>query len=119
MESYFGDLQLKDGYEKKIQEGFIIQNEYECIKDFHKALQQYQESNGTYDPAAILSDSNWLKIVLLGQESVSNLKKFITKPDEIIVLSGELPALTAGDFTWPKKPTWFRKLLLRINLPQF
>lgn len=109
MESYFGDLQLEDGYKEKINEKFLTRNEYNCIKDFHELLQQYRETN-IDDPDAILKDSNWLKIVAIGRESVLNLKKIIIDPDEIIAISSKLPRLTAGDFTWPKNPTIFDKI---------
>ncbi|WLS02219.1 hypothetical protein [Shinella oryzae] len=115
---YFDDLQLADGYQKKIQGGFITKDEYECVKDFHHALRAYKEPNGVYDPASILEDPKWQKIVAKGQEAISKLKALITNQNDLKALSGELPALTSGDFTWPKKPTWFRKLLLRLNPPQ-
>jgi hypothetical protein len=109
------DLDLADGYEKKIEDGFVTQDEYVCVRDFHQALHEYKEPNDEYDVAAILDDPKWQKIVTKGQEAISKLKMLITNPSELKALSEELPALTAGDFSWPKEPTWFHKLLLMFN----
>jgi hypothetical protein len=99
---YFDDLAWSDcDYEEKIQSGFVTQDEYHCVKDFHLALDQYAAPNGDYDHLAILGDPAWQKIVALGHQSIVALEKLITDPAERISLLRS-PALTTGDFTWRK-----------------
>jgi hypothetical protein len=100
--NYFDDLGWSaDGYEEKIRTGFVTKEEYDCVRDFHHALDSYIAPNGSYDPLAILNDPTWQKIVAIGHQSVTNLEDLITRPDEKSLFL-EQPALSPGDFTWPK-----------------
>ena len=90
-----------DGYKEKIRSGFVTQDEHDCIRDFHRALDDYKAPNGDYDALAILDDPVWQKIVTAGHRSIVKLEKLITEPEEKAALL-EKPALTFGDFTWPK-----------------
>ena len=100
--SYFDDTSLSDGgYEKMIRNGFVTHEEYNCIKNFHDALDKYKEPNGHYDPAAILDDPTWQKIVALGKQSIDKLAIILADPEEKKALLENLPTLTEKDFSWP------------------
>lgn len=120
MNHYFDDLDLVDGYEKKIQEGYVSHEEYNAIEKFHIALEKYKEPNGIYDPEAILNDPEWIKITEMGQSSLKNLETLVSDAEEKDMFSKTLyaPDLTVGDYIWPKKPTWFQKIFFRLFHPQ-
>jgi hypothetical protein len=95
-------FQMSDeGYQEKIRKGFVSQYEHDCVKDFHRALEDYTAPNGDYDPLAVLRDPTWQAIVEAGHRSIAELGKLITDPDEKKALL-ERPVLTPGDFTWPR-----------------
>lgn len=98
---YFDDCDLSAGYDDKIKDGLISLEEYECVKEFHNALDAYKEPKDCYDPDTILKDNEWLKIVLLGKVSLKKLSKIITAPEEKQVLQMKIYPLREGDFTWP------------------
>ena len=109
MNSYFDDLRLSDlGYDYYLKKGYIKEEEYNCIKEFHKLLDEYEAPVSDYDPVSIVKDPIWLNIRTLGQQSVENLKLLIDDPEEVKVFSSTLPPVSDGCFTWPNPPTKFR-----------
>lgn len=116
MERYFDDLFLSDdGYKEHISYGHLTQDEYNCIKDFHQALAAYVHQTEK-DPEDILNDLAWKQIVVSGQKSLVKLRKLINDPDEKEIFLVKRSPLQIGDFTWPKNPTLFRAILVRLNL---
>jgi hypothetical protein len=100
MASYFDDIVLLyGGYEKMIHDGFLSQEEYNCVKEFHNALDDYTEPNGQYDHEAILKDPTWQEIVTLGKQSNARLATLLVDPSEKNALA--VRALTEKDYTWP------------------
>jgi hypothetical protein len=98
---YFDDLGLSDNsYEEKIRSGLVTLDEHDCVKDFHRALDDYTAPNGDNDPSAVLGDPVWQRIVALGHQSIVKLERLIADPEEKNALL-EKPVLTSGDFTWP------------------
>jgi hypothetical protein len=102
---YFNDCQAEN-YASLIQEGFISQAEFDCIKDFHEALNGYRPTD-SYDHRAILDDPRWGEIVAKGRKSLRFLRALIIDPDEQKIFSSRpyARALSAGDFSWPLSPS--------------
>lgn len=84
-----------------IRDGFVTQEEYDCIKNFHTALETYKEPNDVYDHQAILHDPLWQNIVSLGKKSINKLAVVLTDTQEKNALLEKPSALTEKDFTWP------------------
>ena len=102
--SYFNDCGIDNGYDSLIRNGFVTQEEYFAIQNFHKALENYAEPNGCYDPQEILNDHKWQALVELGRRSALELQKIIDDPSEQKIFLEEAPQLTEGDFTWGRAP---------------
>ena len=87
---YFDDLALSDKYKNEINIGYISEEEYELIKDWHKMLNEYEAPNkNSYDNEAILSDENWLKIINLGKKTKESLM-FILNASEKQILQEQI-----------------------------
>jgi hypothetical protein len=102
---YFDDCRAKD-YVSLLEEGFISQAEFDCIRDFHEALDGYRPPN-QYDHHAILGDPRWHEIIAKGHISIRFLRTLITDPGEQEIFSSKpyARALSAGDFSWPMRPS--------------
>lgn len=75
--SYFDDNCIYLGYDFFIKNGFISKIEYDTIKEWHTALDNYKEPKGNDE--TILNDPKWIEIVEKGRVSKENLKKIISK----------------------------------------
>ena len=65
--SYFDDLGIDDNYEYSIEKGWLTNNEFEIIKDWHEALDNYDSpKNDNHNPVSILNDPKWLAILQIG-----------------------------------------------------
>ena len=105
MSMYFNDCLARE-YPSLLEEGFVSRAEFECIKDFHKALDGYLPPTNGYDHQAILDDPTWREITAKGRNSLQFLRALIFDPAEqaIFVDKPYAPALTAGDFSWASRP---------------
>jgi hypothetical protein len=104
MASYFDDLPFGESYRFFLENAVISQAEYDCIIDFHGALDQYKEPRGDhYDHESILEDGQWQQVVAKGAVAMKRLEALIVDEQEKEIFSKKLytPPLTAGDFTWP------------------
>lgn len=78
--SYFDDLDLSDGYEKHIINGYLSNIEYGVISNWHNMLSEYESpGNDDYNDKAILDDKKWTEIIKVGKKSIRNLKPNLTK----------------------------------------
>lgn len=114
---YFDDVLWDAGYQEMIDCGYFSQEEYRIVKEFHEALDTYQEPNNDhYDHEAILNDPKWQEIVSLGKTTMKKLEEIITDKDELDLFDNYIHPLTEGDFTWglssknKKERTWLQGL---------
>jgi hypothetical protein len=103
---YFGDCNLRD-YGRYLEANFVSQAEFDSVKDFHEALRSYEEPTHVYDHEAILNDPKWQEITAKGRDSLQRLRGLITDPAEQEIFSSKPYArpLSAGDFSWPLRPS--------------
>jgi len=103
---YFDDCQAKD-YASLLEKGFVSQAEFDCLKDFHEALDNYREPTNHYDHQAILDDPKWREITAKGRNSLQFFRTLIIDPTEQEIFSSKPYArtLSAGDFSWPLRPS--------------
>ena len=96
-ECYFD---LVCNYEKHIYNGYVSKEEYDVIKEFHFALERY-EPNPNFEDKDILTDSNWLKIVELGKNTLEKLALLLTDPEEkkLVLFLENYPICGIGPFT--------------------
>ncbi|MDQ0641308.1 hypothetical protein QF042_004873 [Pedobacter sp. W3I1] len=65
--SYFNDLGIDDNYKHPLDKGWLTDQEFGIIKEWHEALDKYDSSkNDDYGHIAILNDSNWFDILQIG-----------------------------------------------------
>ncbi|WP_224996950.1 hypothetical protein, partial [Cesiribacter sp. SM1] len=87
MHQYFDDLNLDDHYESQIKNGIISVDEFEAIKEFHFAFDQYLDSERMKNPdirdEEILNDEEWQAVVSKGLASWNRLKNIITDKSEL------------------------------------
>ena len=104
--TYFDDCRTKD-YASLLEEGFVSRAEFDCIKDFHEALDSYKSPTNDYDHQAILDDPRWREIAAKGRNSLQFLRTLIIDPAEQEIFSSKpyARALSAGDFSWPLRPS--------------
>src|SRR5215469_7585435 len=79
---YFNDCLATD-YASLLEEGFVSQAEFDCIKDFHEALNGYKSPTNNYDHQAILDDPKWREITAKGRHSLEFLRHLIIDPKEL------------------------------------
>jgi len=84
--SYFDDLGIDDHYKYQIDKGWLTNQEFEIIKDWHKALDKYDSPhNDDYDHSAILSDPKWLDILQNGLKMKSELASTLNETEKKIL----------------------------------
>lgn len=107
MAEYFDDCLVGEGYTAFRDKGFLSNAEFDCIRDFHEALDQYRHSANAHDPEAILADPRWQEVTAIGGNSLQFLRALITDPSEQEIFATKAYArpLTAGDFSWPARPS--------------
>lgn len=87
---YFDDLSIDKNYEDLIASGYVSQQEFEIINQWHEDLNNYDSpNNDDYDNQAILNDSKWLDIVKLG-ELTKNILAEVLNSDERQILMQEI-----------------------------
>ena len=73
---YFDDVFPE--YEDLIKKGWVTQEEYDIIKDWHERLDKYETPNGNnHDREAILNDSDWIDIVSEGEKAKIELSRIL------------------------------------------
>lgn len=80
MNSYFDDLPLNNdrNYSDYIELGFVTQEEYNVLKEWHTKLENYQPPNSEdWNNVAVLNDPKWKTIVALGLEVKSELATLV------------------------------------------
>jgi len=67
----------------------------------------FDDPTNQYDHQAILDDPKWSEIIAKGRNSLQFLRTLIIDPTEQKIFSSKsyAPALTAGDFSWPLRPS--------------
>jgi len=71
---YFNDLGLGTVYEAPLRLGYVLQDEYAVLKNWHQELGQYSAPISTkYHPNQILEDPRWIKLAQKGKESKDQL----------------------------------------------
>lgn len=86
MNSYFDDLLSGYEYPFYIIKGWLTQQEYDTISEWHMILDQYESPNRMdNDNLAILNDINWIGITDIGCKAKNNLIKFLDNT-EILLL---------------------------------
>ena len=93
MNRYFDDLCLDDNYQHQLRDGSVTKQEYEAVRGFHLALDQYSEifnsDNEWYFPTQaesecrIINDPDWGRIVAMGINVWNTLKLIITDSSEL------------------------------------
>ncbi len=84
--SYFDDLGIDDYYKYPIDKGWLTNQEFEIIKDWHEALDKYESpKNDDYDHSAILNDPKWLEILKIGQIMKSKLASTLNETEKKIL----------------------------------
>lgn len=64
---YFDDLYIDENYKNPLEKGWLTQQEFEIIANWHSALDKYKPlNNDDYDHIGILNDPKWLEIVKVG-----------------------------------------------------
>lgn len=85
--SYFDDLGIEDNYKYPIDNGWLTDQEFEIIKDWHEALDKYNSpKNDDYDHSAILIDSKWLDILQSGLIMKSKLVSTLNEIEKKILI---------------------------------
>jgi len=84
--SYFDDLGIGDNYKYPIDNGWLTDQEFEIIKDWHEALDKYNSpKNDNYDHKAILTDPKWLDILQSGLRMKSKLASTLNETEKKIL----------------------------------
>lgn len=82
---YFDDLDLNNGYESFVKEGFVTQEEAEIVSGFHELLNSYvsRPEKISLSDKNILRDTEWINLTKLAKENWEKLKVIITKKREL------------------------------------
>lgn len=84
--SYFDDLLCDLPYSHYIEIGWLSQQEYEALMDWHGALDRYQApNNDDHDREAILADKDWLEIVKAGEKAKEKLASMLGEEEKHIL----------------------------------
>ena len=84
--SYFDDLGIDDHYKYPIEKGWLTNQEFDIIKDWHEALDKYESpKNHDYDHSAILNDPKWLDILQIGQTMKNKLVSIVNETEKKIL----------------------------------
>jgi len=74
---YFDDVLVGLPYRHFMDNGWVSEPEYACLKEWHEAVDAYKvpgdSHDSEYDNQAILNDSEWRRIVALGAEARKKL----------------------------------------------
>jgi hypothetical protein len=80
--SYFDDLAIDDNYKYQLDKGWVTKVEFEIIKNWHIALDNYKSpKNDDYDNEAILNDPKWLEIFKIGVKMRNELAKTLNETE--------------------------------------
>ena len=80
--SYFDDLAIDDNYKFQLDKGWVTKVEFEIIKNWHIALDNYKSpKNDDYDNEAILNDPKWLEIFKIGVKMRNELAKTLNETE--------------------------------------
>jgi hypothetical protein len=84
--SYFDDLGINDNYKYPLDIGWLTDQEFEIIKEWHEVLDKYNSpKNDDYDQAAILNDPKWLDILQNGLTMKSKLASTLNETEKKIL----------------------------------
>ena len=86
MSCYFDDVLLHFPYNHYIEIGCVTLQEYEAIRGWHEALNNYQApQNDNYNTEAILADPKWREIVKAGEQAKAELASLLTDEERKIL----------------------------------
>ena len=72
---YFDDMFCGLSYSQLVEDGYVSEQEKDAVMEWHTALAEYNSpGNDDYDDAAILNDSEWIRIAALGAEAWRKLQ---------------------------------------------
>ncbi len=72
---YFDDMFCSLGYRQLVEDGYVSEQEKDAMMEWHTALADYNSpGNDDYDDAAILNDSEWIRITAVGAEAWKKLQ---------------------------------------------
>ena len=81
--NYFDDLGIDDHYRYPIEKGWLTNQEFEIIKDWHEVLDKYDSpNNNDYDHSTILNDLKWLDILQIGLKMKSKLASTLNDTEQ-------------------------------------
>jgi hypothetical protein len=81
--SYFDDLFISETYNDFVEKGWLTQEEYRIVKEWHDALDKYESPNkNDYDNVAILKDQKWLDILKLGIAAKTKLLEIVNEKEK-------------------------------------
>lgn len=84
--SYFDDLLCYFPYSHYVELGWVSLREYEVLKDWHEALDNYQApGNDDNHREAILADPTWLEIVKEGEKAKLKLAEILSDEEREIL----------------------------------
>ena len=84
--SYFDDLAIDDNYKDSLKNGWVTEQEFEIIRDWHEALDKYETpKNDDYDNDAVLNDLKWLGILQTGVQVKFKLTETLSEREKQIL----------------------------------
>jgi hypothetical protein len=97
---YFDDLALEDGYDRRVAEGLLSEEETAVVAEFHAAARAYQPPRGDSDHEAILADPAWVSVVASAQRAWAALKPQLSDPEDLELVA----SLEAQSWRAPERP---------------
>jgi hypothetical protein len=79
---YFDDLSLSKNYEEELKSGWVKEDEYLILKDWHDKLNNYNSPKNLDINDQVLSDINWLEIISIGTKAKSELYKIVSQEEK-------------------------------------
>ena len=82
---YFNDLDLENGYDKFLKNGFVSQLEVDIVSDFHHQLDCYisRPEKQSLADKKILKDIEWLNLTEIAKTNWEKLKSIIGDKSEL------------------------------------
>ncbi len=85
--SYFDGLAVDNNYEDPLKRNLLSENEFKIVENWHKELDAYQTPNNKdYDVSAILNDTEWLRIIEIGEKTKEALSEVLADNEKVILL---------------------------------
>ena len=95
---YFDDLALEEGYQRRVAEGLLSEEEAAMVAEFHSQARAYEPPRGGSHHDAILADPAWASVVASAQRAWALLKPQLSDPEDVeLVASLEARSWRASD----------------------